>query len=76
VLTAVMEQQVNIKFCVKLDKTSTEIFEMLRTVYGDEALSRSSVSELFKGFKVWCEDLQDDPRSFKIFKCRHKRKCP
>jgi hypothetical protein len=44
-LTAVtylaMEQQENIKFCAKLGKTRTEIYEVLRTVYGDEALSRS-----------------------------------
>jgi hypothetical protein len=47
-LTAVMEQRVNVKFCVKLGKTLTETDEMLRTVCGDEALSRSSVFELFK----------------------------
>jgi hypothetical protein len=35
---------------------------MLQTVYGDEALSRSSVFELFERFKDGREDLQDDPR--------------
>ena len=34
------EQRVNIKFCVKLDKTATETFQLLRDAYGDEALSR------------------------------------
>jgi hypothetical protein len=43
-----MEQRVNIKFCVKLGKTPTETYEMLQTVYGDEALSHSSVFEWFK----------------------------
>jgi transposase len=62
-LTAVMEQRVNIKFCVKLGKTPTETYEMLRTVYGDEALSRSSVLEWFKRFRDGREDLQDEPRS-------------
>jgi hypothetical protein len=47
-LTAAMEQRVNIKFCVKVGKIPTETFEMLQTVYGDEALSRSSVLEWFK----------------------------
>jgi hypothetical protein len=47
-LTAVMERRVNIKFCVKLGKTPTETYEMLQTVYGDEALNRSSVFERFK----------------------------
>jgi hypothetical protein len=54
---------VNIKFCVKLGKTPTETYEMLQTSYGDEALSHSSVFELFKQFKDRHEDLQDDPRS-------------
>jgi transposase len=35
---------------------------MLQTVYGDEALSHSSVFEWFKQFKDTREDLQDDPR--------------
>jgi hypothetical protein len=46
-LTAVMEQLVNIKFCVKLGKTWTETYEMLQTVYDDEALSSSKVFERF-----------------------------
>jgi hypothetical protein len=50
-LTAVMEQRVNIKFCVELGKMPTETYEMLQTVYGDEALGRSSVFEWFKRFK-------------------------
>jgi histone-lysine N-methyltransferase SETMAR len=58
-----MKQRVNIKFCVKLGKTPTETCEMLQTVYGDEALSRSRVSEWFKRFNGRREDLQHDPRS-------------
>jgi hypothetical protein len=54
---------VNIKFCVNLGKTPPETYEMLPTVYGDEALSRSGISEWFKGFKDGREGLQDDPRS-------------
>jgi hypothetical protein len=49
-LTAVMEQEGNIKFCVKLGKMLTETCKMLQTVYGDEALSHSSVFEWFKQF--------------------------
>jgi hypothetical protein len=44
-LTAVMQQRVNIKFCVILGKTPTETCEMLQTVYDNEELSRSSVFE-------------------------------
>jgi hypothetical protein len=40
-----MEQSVNDKSCIKLGKTPTENYEMLQTVYDDEALSRSNVFE-------------------------------
>jgi hypothetical protein len=63
-LTAVIEQRVNIKFCVKLGKTPTETYEMLQTVYGGEALSRSSsVFGWFERFKDGREDPLGDPRS-------------
>jgi hypothetical protein len=58
-----MEQRLSIKFCVKLGKSSTETYEMLQTVYGDEALSCNNVFKWFKPFKDGREDLQDDPRS-------------
>jgi hypothetical protein len=38
-----MEQRAAIKFCVKLKKAATETFEMLRSVYSEECLSRTSV---------------------------------
>jgi hypothetical protein len=56
-LTPVLEQRVNVKFCVKLGKTPTETCEMLQTVYGEEALSHISVFEWFKQFKDGREDL-------------------
>jgi hypothetical protein len=45
-----------------LGKTPTETYEMLQTVYCDQALSGSSVFEWFKRFEDGQEDLQDDPR--------------
>jgi hypothetical protein len=35
-----MEQRAAIKFCVKLKKTATETFEMLKSPYGEECLLR------------------------------------
>jgi hypothetical protein len=58
-----MEQQVNIKFCAQLCKRPTETYDILQTLYGDEGISHSSVSEWFKQFKGGREDLQDYPRS-------------
>jgi hypothetical protein len=40
-----MEQGAAIKFCVKLKKTTTETFGMLKSAYGEELLSRTSVFE-------------------------------
>jgi hypothetical protein len=57
------EQGENVKFCFKLNKTLTETYEMLKTVYGDEALSCSSVFERFKWFKDGHEYIWDGPRS-------------
>lgn len=34
-----MEQRANIKFCFKLGKTATKIYEMIRIMYGSEAIS-------------------------------------
>jgi transposase len=55
-------QQNGLQVC-RLGKTPTETYEMLQTVYGDEALSRSSVLEWFKRFRDGREDLQDGPNS-------------
>jgi len=51
-----VEQRVNIKFCVKLDKTATETLQLLRDAYGDEALSRARVfgwHRWFVSFWFW-----------------------
>jgi hypothetical protein len=48
------------KFCVELKKTATETLEMLKSVYDEEELSRTSVFEWHKRFKEWRTLLQDD----------------
>ncbi|KAJ8940841.1 hypothetical protein NQ318_005287 [Aromia moschata] len=57
-----MEQRVNLKFLVKLGKTFTEAYAMLKEVYGNECLSRTQVFEWFKRFKEGRETTEDDPR--------------
>jgi hypothetical protein len=42
-----MEQRAAIKFCVKLKKTTNETFEMLKSAYREECLSRTSVFEWY-----------------------------
>jgi hypothetical protein len=55
-----MEQRAEIKVCVKLKKTATDPFEMLKSAYGEECFSRTSVFEWHKRFKEEQESLQDD----------------
>jgi hypothetical protein len=57
-----MEQRAAIKVCVILKKTATETFEILKSVYGEEYLLRTSVFEWHKRFKEGQESLQDDER--------------
>jgi transposase len=57
-----MKQRAAIKFCVKLKKTATETFEMLKSAYGEECLSRTIVFEWHKRFKEERVSLQDDER--------------
>ena len=57
------EQRYAIKFCVKLNKSATEIFSSLTEAYGDATLSRSMVFKWHKAFKEGRENVEDDSRS-------------
>jgi hypothetical protein len=38
-----VEDTANIRFCLKLGKTTGEAYEMMKSVYGGECLSRSII---------------------------------
>jgi hypothetical protein len=40
-----MELIVANNFCIKLEKTATDTFEILKSAYGEECLSKTSVTE-------------------------------
>ena len=44
------EQRINVKFLVKLKKTSTECYKLLKEAYGENSLSRARVFEWYKRF--------------------------
>jgi hypothetical protein len=46
-----MEQRAAIKFCVKFKETATETFKMLKSAYGEQCLSGTSVFECTEGSK-------------------------
>jgi len=50
-MVEVDEQRVCIKFCVRLGKTGSETFEMLKQAFGDSCMSRSRTFEWFGRFK-------------------------
>jgi len=58
-----LDQQMNIKFCVKIGKSATETLILLTVAYGEYAMKKSSVFEWHRQFKEGREDVQDDQRS-------------
>ena len=57
------EQQFTVKFCVKLGKSTTEMFAMLNTAYGDVAMKRVTCFRWHKRFKNGRLSVEDDERS-------------
>jgi hypothetical protein len=58
-----LEQQINIKFCVKTGKSASETLALLTVAYGEYAMMKLSVFEWHRRFKEGQEDVLDDPRS-------------
>ena len=50
-------------FCVKIGKSVTEKFEMLKIAFGEEAMCRTLTNEWWKRFKEGRISIDDDPRS-------------
>ncbi|KAJ8955159.1 hypothetical protein NQ318_009052 [Aromia moschata] len=61
-LSVQMEQRVNLKFLVNLEKTFIEAYAILKEVYKNKCLFRTQVFEWFKRFKEGRETTEDDQR--------------
>ena len=48
-LSVNVEQHINVKLCVKLGKSATETYDLLKKVYGDECLSCTQVHPFHQG---------------------------
>ena len=57
------EQRFAVKFCVKLGKSTTEMFTMLNTAYGDVAMKRATCFRWHKRFKNGQLSVEDDEHS-------------
>jgi hypothetical protein len=55
-----VQQRVVITFCVKSEDTATEIFQVLKSSYNEECLSRTRVFEWHKRFKEGRALLKED----------------
>jgi len=62
-MVEVDEQRVCIKFCVRLGKTGSETFEMLKQAFGDLCMSHSRTFEWFGRFKNGRTSTANDDRS-------------
>ena len=60
VMSNKLEQRVCIKFCVKLSKSATETFEIIKKAFEDEVMIRSKTFEWHKRFIEGREDINDD----------------
>ena len=56
-----VEERINLKFLVKLRKSPTECFTLLKEVYGKDVMSRPRVFKWHKRFKSGREEVEDDP---------------
>jgi hypothetical protein len=59
-LSVKVDQRVNVKFIAKLGKSTTETYNLLTEVYGDECLSHTQVVEWFKRYKEGKGEIEDD----------------
>ena len=58
-----LEQQMNIKYLVKLGKSGNKIREILAQVYGDNAMKKTAVYKWVKRFSEGRESVTDEERS-------------
>ena len=68
------EQRICINFCFKLGKTGTETYEMIKTAFGDEAMSRAEVFAWFRRFKEGRQSVNSNPRSGRPSTSRNEEK--
>jgi hypothetical protein len=55
-----LEQQISIKFCVKLGRNASDTCGMLSGACGEEAMKMSSVFDWYERFREGRENVKDD----------------
>ena len=62
-MTESVEQQICIKFCIKLEHSSTETIWMIQKAFWDDAMSAAQIKMWHKCFKDGRESVESDPHS-------------
>ena len=62
-MTEQVEQQICIKFCIKLEHSSTETIQMIQRAFMDDAMSAAQIKVWQKCFKHGGESIESDPHS-------------
>jgi len=57
------EQDINMKFCFKLQNSDKETHEILTLFYGDAAVTMETVYKWFERFRNGCESDEREERS-------------
>jgi hypothetical protein len=57
-----MQHRVNVKFCVKLQKSPSETLKMIKTFSDESAMSKSNVLKWHKHFREGREGVNDNER--------------
>ena len=57
------EQHICIKFCFKIGKPATEMYQLLQQAYGEDAMGLTQVFDLFRLFEEGRTSVESDPRS-------------
>ncbi|KAG5326445.1 GVQW3 protein, partial [Acromyrmex heyeri] len=60
--SSIDSNRINVKFLVKLKKTPTECYKLLKEAYDENSLSRARVFEWYKRFSEGRESTEDDQR--------------
>ena len=58
-----IKQQINLKFLVKLRKTPTECFKLLKEVYVEDVVLRMQIFKWHKDFEKGHKAVEDDPKT-------------
>jgi hypothetical protein len=65
----VKKQRIRITFCFWLNKTAAETHRIIKTAFGEQALSQAVTFEWFKRFKVGRESVDDCKHSGRSYAC-------